>query len=169
MEEKRKKCCKIVHLNSKFRDNYYNTRSTDYSYKFPNIIKDVLSMKLRSIEIPNSWYTISEKFGNTKFFIVTHKRKINKIDYPDLVKEHFATKNEKINKEDDKNNTQVKKTIEINIPEGIWTPKNLEKYINENYFIDKQNEISYLRFYIDDFNHSVFETMFETPEDYRFS
>ena len=97
MEEKRKKCCKIVHLNSKFRDNYYNTRSTDYSYKFPNIIKDVLSMKLRSIEIPNSWYTISEKFGNTKFFIVTHKRKINKIDYPDLVKEHFATKNEKSN------------------------------------------------------------------------
>ena len=70
MEEKRKKCCKIVHLNSKFRDNYYNTRSTDYSYKYPNIIKDVLSMKLRSIEIPNSWYTISEKFGNTKFFIV---------------------------------------------------------------------------------------------------
>ena len=70
MENKRKKCCKIVHLNSKFRNNYYNTSSTNYSYKFPNIIKGVISLKLRSIEIPNSWYTISNKFGNTKFFII---------------------------------------------------------------------------------------------------
>ena len=172
MEKKRTKCCKIVHLNTKFRDNYFNTRPTDYSYKFPNIIKEVVSLKLRSIEIPNSWYTISERFGNTKFFIVTQKRKINKIDYPELVKERFSAQNDKIIEQlqdDDKNNTQVKKTFEINIPEGNWTPKNLEKYINENYFIDKENELSYLRFYIDDFNHSVFETMFEAPEDYRFS
>ena len=146
MDKKRTKCCKIVHLNSKFRNNYFNTRSTDYSYKFPNIIKEVVSLKLRSIEIPNSWYTISEKFGNTKFFIVTQKRKINKIDYPQLVKERFSAQNDKIIEnlqDDDKNNTQVKKTFEINIPEGNWTPKNLEKYINENYFIDKENELSY--------------------------
>ena len=172
MENEKRKCCKIVHLNSKFRDNYYNTSSTNYSYKFPNIIKEVVSLKLRSIEIPNSWYTISEKFGNTKFFIVTQKRKINKIDYPELVKDKFSAQNDKkIEKlqNDDKKNTQVKKTFEINIPEGNSTPKNLEKNINENYIIDKGNELSYLRFYIDDFNHSVFETMFETPEDYRFS
>ena len=31
----------------------------------------------------------------------------------------------------------------------IFEPKNLEKYINENYFIDKENELSYLRFYIE--------------------
>ena len=121
MENEKRKCCKIVHLNSKFRDNYYNTSSTNYSYKFPNIIKEVVSLKLRSIEIPNSWYTISEKFGNTKFFIVTQKRKINKIDYPELVKDKFSAQNDKkIEKlqNDDKKNTQVKKTFEINIPEG---------------------------------------------------
>jgi hypothetical protein len=167
-----KKCCKIVHMNSKFRKNYYNTTSTNFSYKFPNMIKDVVSMKLRSIDIPNSWYTISENFGNTKFFIVTHKRKINKIDYPQLIKERFSAQNDrKIEKlqSNDKKNTQVKQTFEINIPEGNWAPEKLEKYINETYFIDKGNEISYLRFSIDDFNHSVFETMFETPEDYKFT
>ena len=95
MENKRKKCCKIVHLNSKFRNNYYNTSSTNYSYKFPNIIKGVISLKLRSIEIPNSWYTISNKFGNTKFFIITQKRKINKVDYPELVKDRFSAQNDK--------------------------------------------------------------------------
>ena len=172
MDKKKKKCCKIVHLNSKFRNNYYNTSSSNYSYKFPNIIKEVVSMKLRSIDIPNSWYTISEKFGNTKFFIETHKRKINKIDYPELVKGKFSAYNDKMvdaQQEMYKINTQIKKTFEINIPEGNWTGKNLEKYINENYFIDKGNELSYLRFYIDDFNHSVFETMFEAPDDYKFT
>ena len=95
MENKRKQCCKIVHLSSKFRNNYYNTSSTNYSYKFPNILKEVISLKLRSIEIPNSWYTISKKFGNTKFFIVTQKRKINKVDYPELVKDRFSAQNDK--------------------------------------------------------------------------
>ena len=89
----KQKCCKIVLMNSKFRDNYYNTSSTNFSYKFPSIIKEVLSLKLRSIDIPNSWYTISEKFGNIKFYIVTEKLKIKEVDYPELVKKRLKTVN----------------------------------------------------------------------------
>ena len=173
MDDKKNTYCKIAHFNTKYRDNYYNTASTNYSYKFPNMIKNVLSMKLRSIDIPNSWYTISENFGNTKMFIITHKRKFNKIDYPDLVKKRFsAVDDDRVAAQEQRRSedtTKIIKTFEIIIPEGIWPPKKLEKYINQTYFIDKENEISYIRFSIDDFGHSVFETRFETPEDYKFS
>ena len=33
---------KIIHLNTKFRDNYYNTSSSDYFYKFPVEIKKAI-------------------------------------------------------------------------------------------------------------------------------
>ena len=50
---------KVIHFNTKFRDNYYNTSSTDFLYKFPLTISNALSVRLRSIDIPNTWYTFS--------------------------------------------------------------------------------------------------------------
>ena len=47
---------KVVHLNTKFRENYYNTSSSDFSYKFPIKINNAISVRLRSLNIPNTWY-----------------------------------------------------------------------------------------------------------------
>jgi hypothetical protein len=60
---------KVVHFNTKFRPNYYRTASTDFKYNFPIPIKNVISMRLRSIDVPNTWYDFSSYFGNTTMFI----------------------------------------------------------------------------------------------------
>ena len=58
-----------INLNSCFRHNYYKSDPADFLYVFPSEIKNVLSMRLVSIELPNSWYLISEKFKNNYFQI----------------------------------------------------------------------------------------------------
>ena len=58
---------KVVHFNTKFRNNYYNTPSSDFKYNFPVPINNVLSTRLRSIDVPNTWYTFSSHLGNNKF------------------------------------------------------------------------------------------------------
>ena len=58
---------KVVHFNTKFRENYYNTPSSDFKYNFPVPINNVLSTRLRSIDVPNTWYTFSRRLGNYRF------------------------------------------------------------------------------------------------------
>ena len=60
---------KNVHINSCFREKYVLTNPCDFKYTIPNEIKNVISMKLASIEIPNSWYLFSEKKKNNRFRI----------------------------------------------------------------------------------------------------
>ena len=48
-----------MHFDSAFRDNYYKQSATDFMYSLPNTINDVVSIKLTSVDIPNSWHTIS--------------------------------------------------------------------------------------------------------------
>ena len=58
-----------LHLNSSFRDQYYNTNPCNYAYTLPYEIKNVMSMRMASIEIPNSWYLFSHKKKNNQFKI----------------------------------------------------------------------------------------------------
>jgi len=50
-----------LNINSCFRHNYYESYSTDYDYTLPSEIKNVISMRLASIELPNAWYLFSGK------------------------------------------------------------------------------------------------------------
>lgn len=56
-----------LNLNSCFRSNYYQSNPCDFLYLFPIEIKNVLSMRLASIEIPNAWYLFS-KIKKNNFF-----------------------------------------------------------------------------------------------------
>ena len=58
-----------INLNSCFRHNYYKTRPCDFVYVFPSEIRNVLSIRLASIEIPNSWYLLSDLKKNNFFEI----------------------------------------------------------------------------------------------------
>jgi hypothetical protein len=58
-----------LNLNSCFRNNYYTSSSTDFQYLIPVEIKNVVSMRLASIEIPNAWYLFSSKQKNNYFNI----------------------------------------------------------------------------------------------------
>ena len=47
---------KNLHLNSCFREKYETTHPSNFNLPLPNEIKNAVSLKLASIEIPNSWY-----------------------------------------------------------------------------------------------------------------
>ena len=59
------------YLNSMFRQNYTTTISTNFYYDLPVEVKNVVALSLSSIELPNSWYTISSKNNNNTFKIIT--------------------------------------------------------------------------------------------------
>jgi len=67
---------RIVCIDSQFRQNIlpyksgnFNTPSlnTDYTLDLSDHLKNVLSIRLNSIQIPTSWYTFSKHLGNTQF------------------------------------------------------------------------------------------------------
>lgn len=58
-----------LNLNSCFRHNYYQTNPSDFFYMVPVEIKNVLSIRLVSIEIPNAWYLFSHIQKNNTFQI----------------------------------------------------------------------------------------------------
>ena len=59
-----------LNLNSWFRSNYKITSSTDFQYIIPTEIKNVISIRLASIEMPNSWYLITQLKKNNNFTII---------------------------------------------------------------------------------------------------
>jgi hypothetical protein len=62
-----------LNLNSCFRSNYYNSNPCDFQYNLPTEIKNVVSMRLASIEIPNAWYLFSSAKKNNSFVIEISK------------------------------------------------------------------------------------------------
>jgi hypothetical protein len=60
---------KNLNLNSCFRNNYNSTSPCDFFYTMPGEIKNVVSLKLASIEIPNAWYLFSSLKKNNVFTI----------------------------------------------------------------------------------------------------
>lgn len=60
---------RTLNIDSKFRPDYYNTRSSDFTITLPEKINKISSMKIKSAEIPTSFYAISPKLNNTTFII----------------------------------------------------------------------------------------------------
>lgn len=67
-----------LNINSCFRHNYYQSNPTNFLYNLPVEIKNVSSMRLVSIEIPNSWYLFSSKKKNNIFNITVYNKEIKK-------------------------------------------------------------------------------------------
>ena len=57
-------------IDTKFRENYYNSSSTNFSFALPTNFNDVIELHLTSIQIPFSYYAVSKQFGNN-FFSIT--------------------------------------------------------------------------------------------------
>lgn len=61
---------KLLVIDSRYRDNYFSTKSTDFILsRLGQNINDVIELKLSEIEFPNTWYPFSEDIGNTTFKI----------------------------------------------------------------------------------------------------
>ena len=74
-----------LNLNSCFRHNYYASNPCDFQYFIPTEIKNVLSIRLASIEIPNAWYLFSHLKKNNTFNIIIEycETKVFQIVIPD--------------------------------------------------------------------------------------
>lgn len=62
---------RTLNIDTRFRDNYYKTDSTNFHVSLPIRIKGVTKMKLCSLELPFTIYNISASQGNNYFFIGT--------------------------------------------------------------------------------------------------
>ena len=51
---------KIINIDSRFRERFDDNTSSDFNVKLNYPLAGVLSMRLDQIEVPNSWYNISE-------------------------------------------------------------------------------------------------------------
>lgn len=59
----------IININSRFRDNYYLTPSTDFFVTLPGIPSKVTSMRLVKVTLPNFIYTVNKNTGSDNFYI----------------------------------------------------------------------------------------------------
>lgn len=66
---KRKTVFQTIVLNTLFREDYFGTTSTDFTIVLPYYFKNVLSLRLSSLQLPNVMYAISKYNGNNSFYI----------------------------------------------------------------------------------------------------
>jgi len=74
---------KNLNIDTRFRENYYSSSSSNFNFGLPLNINNVLKMQLSSIELPTSYYTISKDYGNNYFNIVVDASSSLLITIPD--------------------------------------------------------------------------------------
>jgi len=102
----------LLNINTKFRKDYYNTCSTDFIVDLPEEFKNVISLTVQSVQVPNSNYTFSSKLGTNEFTIELFDISSDKVT--------ISNKEKKV----------------IKITDGIYTGKILEDYLNTFVFSD---------------------------------
>jgi hypothetical protein len=59
-----------LNIDTRFRDNYYTTQSTNFHVDLPIKFSNVMTMQLTTFEMPTAYYAISSQLGNN-FFTIT--------------------------------------------------------------------------------------------------
>lgn len=76
---------RTVNIDTRFRDNYYKTDSTNFHVSLPIRIKGVKRMKLCSLELPFTIYNISASQGNNTFYVDTTEVKLPDGNYTPIM------------------------------------------------------------------------------------
>lgn len=97
----------ILTINSKYRKNFYDTKSSNFVVDFPEPFKNVISLKLSSAEIQNTYYSFSEAKKSNRFYIIRYEQ--NKDDKDDII-----------------NKVEYK----IEVRNGNYTGQQMEQHIN---------------------------------------
>ena len=59
----------VLNIDTRFRDNYYTSPSTNFNFILPTQFTDVLQMQLTGLELPVSYNVVSKQYGNNYFSI----------------------------------------------------------------------------------------------------
>jgi len=105
---------KIINIDSLFRENYSTTLSSNFMWTLPENLNNIVSMKVTSMEIPNTWFSISEKTKSNKFTI----KLFNMKNHEDI--EHIIT-----------------------IPDGNYMAETFAEYLT-NYFQNIKKGLQFL-------------------------
>ena len=73
---------KQLNIDSRFRDNYFASPSTNFNVTLPTTFDDVLQMQLNAIELPTTFYIFSKQYGNN-FFSITVNTSTSVVTIPD--------------------------------------------------------------------------------------
>jgi hypothetical protein len=60
---------RVISIDSQFRDKKVYPFSTDFTFNLSDVLQDVVSLKLYSVQIPFTWYTINNNYGANFFYI----------------------------------------------------------------------------------------------------
>ena len=60
---------KVIAIDTRFRDNYEGTSSTDFVINLPTAFKKVLSLQVINYQLPYTIYSISKKTGSNSFYV----------------------------------------------------------------------------------------------------
>jgi len=61
-----------ISIDTRFRPNYYNTKSTNFDIVLPAIQKNVISMRVSTIDLPLTYYAVSQSQGNATCLIIQY-------------------------------------------------------------------------------------------------
>lgn len=56
-----------INIDTRFRENYYTTQSTNFHLDLPIRLTQVVSLQLSALEMPTTFYAVSGVFGNNFF------------------------------------------------------------------------------------------------------
>lgn len=97
---------RIISIDSQYRDIKTNPLTTSFSFDLSEPLKDVVSLKLYSVQIPYTWYTIPKSYGSNFVYLKGATSGINDGHHD----------------------------YKIAIKPGNYTPSELETAINERFY-----------------------------------
>jgi hypothetical protein len=59
-----------INIDTRFRENYYTTQSSNFHLDLPIRLTQVVSLQLSAFELPSTFYAVSKVFGNN-FFVIS--------------------------------------------------------------------------------------------------
>ena len=65
----RKTITKLLNIDSRFRNNYETSTSTNYKIDLPYELNNIIEMKLSDIEFPSTYYPFNDAYENNYFWI----------------------------------------------------------------------------------------------------
>lgn len=58
---------KNLNIDTRFRENYYSSTSSNFNLNLPININNIVQMQLSAIELPTTFYVVSKQYGNNFF------------------------------------------------------------------------------------------------------
>lgn len=76
---KKRSLRQYLNIDTRFRDNYYYTSSTNFHLDLPIKFSGITTLQLTAFEIPNSYYYVSDKLGNNFFTITIENTDVSEV------------------------------------------------------------------------------------------